>query len=32
LLNILKVAAALDVDAGKLLAGLSKSLGDPRIA
>jgi transcriptional regulator with XRE-family HTH domain len=30
LLNILKVAAALDIDAAELVAGLSKGLGDPR--
>ncbi len=32
LLNILKVAAALKVDAGELVAGLAKSLKDPRSA
>jgi transcriptional regulator with XRE-family HTH domain len=30
LLNILRVAAALDIDAGELLKGLAQSLGDPR--
>ncbi|MCU1364289.1 MAG: family transcriptional regulator [Acidimicrobiaceae bacterium] len=30
LLNILKVAAALNIDAGDLLTGLAQSLGDPR--
>jgi transcriptional regulator with XRE-family HTH domain len=32
LLNILKVAAALDADAGVLMKGLAQSLGDPRNA
>ncbi len=30
LLNILRVAAALDIEAGDLLKGLAQSLGDPR--
>lgn len=30
LLNILRVAAALNIDAGDLLKGLAQSLGDPR--
>jgi len=30
LLNILRVAAALDIDAGDLLKGLAQSLGNPR--
>ena len=30
LINILKVAAALDIDAGVLIKGLTKNLGDPR--
>lgn len=32
LLNVLKVAAALDVDAGELIRGLSQTIGDPRTA
>lgn len=32
LLNILKVAAALDVDASELVVGLAQTLGDPRLA
>jgi transcriptional regulator with XRE-family HTH domain len=32
LLNILKVAAALDIDAGELLVGLAQSLRNPRTA
>lgn len=30
LVNLLKVAAALEIDAGVLIKGLSKDLGDPR--
>ena len=30
LINILKVAAALEIDAGVLIKGLDKDLGDPR--
>jgi transcriptional regulator with XRE-family HTH domain len=30
LVNILKVAAALEIDAGVLIKGLTKDLGDPR--
>jgi transcriptional regulator with XRE-family HTH domain len=30
LLNILRVASALDIDAGVLLTGLAQTLGDPR--
>lgn len=30
LLNLLKLAAALDVDAGDLVEGLAQTLGDPR--
>ncbi len=32
LLNLLKLAAALDLDAGDLVAGLAQTLGDPRTA
>lgn len=32
LLNILKVSAALKIDAGELVKGLAKGLGDPRYA
>jgi transcriptional regulator with XRE-family HTH domain len=32
LLNILKVAAALDIDAGELVVGLAQDLDDPRSA
>ena len=32
LLNIVKVAAALQIDAGLLVKGMSKELGDPRNA
>jgi transcriptional regulator with XRE-family HTH domain len=30
LLNILKVAVALEIDVGELLKGLTKGIGDPR--
>jgi transcriptional regulator with XRE-family HTH domain len=32
LLNILKVAAALEIDASELVEGLSGTIGDPRLA
>ena len=32
LLNILKVAAALEIDAADLMVGLAETIGDPRLA
>lgn len=31
LLNILKVSAALDIDASELVSGLTETIGDPRL-